>query len=158
MDIIDYPNYLIYPDGKVWSKNSNRFMKYWLSKPGYCFIKLANDKFKNGKRKSFSVHRLVAIHYINNPTNLSDVNHIDGNKTNNNVDNLEWLSHSDNKNRFQKNTRPGQIKNIHRNRTAWTFEKTYYGKRYKYFSPNKINCICYKFIFHLKVKAGLFKK
>ncbi len=45
--------------------------------------------------------------------------------------------------------------------TVWStyrFRKQYKKKQYQYFSPNKIDCICYKFIFNLKVKAGLFKK
>lgn len=47
-------------------------------------------------KKWYYAHRLVATHYIDNPGNLSDVNHKDGDKANNHVSNLEWLSHSDN--------------------------------------------------------------
>jgi len=46
--------------------------------------------------KQYYVHRLVAEKYIPNPTSLKEVNHIDGNKHNNNIDNLEWISSSDN--------------------------------------------------------------
>ena len=48
------------------------------------------------KSKWHYAHRLVASHYINNPDNLSDVNHKDGIKDNNDVSNLEWCTHSDN--------------------------------------------------------------
>ena len=48
------------------------------------------------KQKQYRVHRLVAKTFIPNPDGLTDVNHIDGNKTNNTVDNLEWVSHQDN--------------------------------------------------------------
>jgi len=47
----------------------------------------------NSIRKSIMVHRLVAIHFIPNPNNHSDVNHKDECKTNNHADNLEWCSH-----------------------------------------------------------------
>jgi hypothetical protein len=52
--------------------------------------------YKNGVAKTYSVHRLVAKHFIENPFNCEEVNHIDGNKTNNNVDNLEWVTSKEN--------------------------------------------------------------
>jgi hypothetical protein len=48
--------------------------------------------YKDGKRKCYSVHRLVAITFIPNPLNLPMINHIDENKSNNSVDNLEWCT------------------------------------------------------------------
>ena len=51
----------------------------------------------NNKRRSFSVHRLVAICFIPNPKSLPEVNHIDGIKTNNKITNLEWVTSSENK-------------------------------------------------------------
>ena len=59
---------------------------------GYKKIELCKD----GKRKGFKVHRLVAIAFIPNPDNKPEVNHIDGNKINNNIDNLEWVTSSEN--------------------------------------------------------------
>lgn len=56
---------------------------------GYCGVRLRKD----GIQKMFSVHRLVAQAFIPNPKGLPQVNHIDENKKNNNVDNLEWCDH-----------------------------------------------------------------
>jgi len=59
---------------------------------GYKVVQLQ----KNDIRKGFQVHRLVAQTFIPNPQNKPQVNHIDGNKLNNNVDNLEWTTPSEN--------------------------------------------------------------
>ena len=53
--------------------------------------------WKNNKGSSKTIHRLVATAFIPNPTNLPEVNHIDGNKLNNHVSNLEWITPSGNR-------------------------------------------------------------
>lgn len=63
-----------------------------LTHKGYENISL----YKNGKRNFFRIHRLVAEYFIDNPNNYPQVNHIDGNKSNNRVDNLEWCNNSQN--------------------------------------------------------------
>ncbi|RKJ52866.1 hypothetical protein D7X33_31535, partial [Butyricicoccus sp. 1XD8-22] len=60
--------------------------------PGYLTVNLNKD----GKGKTFNVHRLVAEQFIPNVYNKRVVNHIDGNKTHNHVNNLEWVTHSEN--------------------------------------------------------------
>lgn len=60
---------------------------------GYMQVNL----WKNNKGKTFKVHRLVAEHFIPNPNNHPQVNHIDGDKTNNNISNLEWVTDKENK-------------------------------------------------------------
>lgn len=50
----------------------------------------------NNKSIQFRIHRLVALHFIDNPNNKSEVNHIDSNRLNNNVTNLEWTSKREN--------------------------------------------------------------
>lgn len=57
---------------------------------GYCYVSL----HKNGKRKTFTIHRMVGLAFIINPKHYPEINHIDGIKTNNNVNNLEWVTTS----------------------------------------------------------------
>lgn len=64
----------------------------YLDKNGYLYI----TPKVNGKNKNLKVHRLVAELFIPNPDNKPCVNHIDGDKQNNCVDNLEWCTHSEN--------------------------------------------------------------
>jgi len=66
---------------------------------GYLIVSL----YKNGKHYNRSVHRLVAQTFISNPNNLQQVNHKDGNKENNCVDNLEWCTQSENMKHAYKN-------------------------------------------------------
>lgn len=68
---------------------------------GYLTVNL----WRNNKLKHFKVHKLVALAFIPNPDNLRDVNHKDENPYNNNVENLEWLSHKSNINYGTRNTR-----------------------------------------------------
>lgn len=91
--ITGYEDYLISSFGRVWSTKTNKWLKQ--SERGDKKINsmyLAVSLGKNGKFKSFSVHRLVAEAFLPNPNNYPQVNHKDENKFNNNVDNLEWCS------------------------------------------------------------------
>lgn len=88
-----YDRYLITEDGKVWAKHLSRFLKPVDNGLGYLQYKIRDN---TGKRKAFYAHRLVALCYLDNPSELTDVNHKDGNKSNNHVSNLEWSSHKDN--------------------------------------------------------------
>lgn len=85
-------NYLISNFGNVWSPRSNMFLKQSLSS-GYNHVTLRNDR----NISKFSIHRLVATMFIDNPNSLEYVNHKNGNKLDNRVENLEWLSPSENK-------------------------------------------------------------
>ncbi len=91
----EYTAYDITEDGQVYSLVSKYglrkkpfLMKQHITRYGYNRISL----FVDGVDKKYHVHRLVAQTYIPNPDNLPQVNHIDEDKTNNNVTNLEWCS------------------------------------------------------------------
>jgi hypothetical protein len=92
MEIKDYEDYLIYEDGLVYSKKSNIFLKPKLDKKGYGRVNL----FKNKISKHISIHRLVALHYIPNPDNKPQVDHINRIKTDNRIENLRWATNSEN--------------------------------------------------------------
>ena len=92
--IIGFDNYTIYEDGRVWSKwNGGRFMSSTLNRDGYMRVGLRNK----GKLKGCSVHRLVAMHFVKGHFPELQVNHLDGNKTNNHFKNLEWVTAKENK-------------------------------------------------------------
>lgn len=88
--IDEAPNYEISSLGRVRNIKKNIIMKPFTNNSGYYQIVIRNNEHKSLYRL---VHRLVAIHFIDNPNNYNEVNHIDFDKTNNTVENLEWVSH-----------------------------------------------------------------
>lgn len=69
-----------------------RMKKQWPNDDGYMCVKLSRD----GHNDNVGVHRLVAAAFIPNPQRLPEVNHKDGDRVNNRVDNLEWVTHAGN--------------------------------------------------------------
>lgn len=116
-DVKDFEGkYQVSNFGQILSLSYGRTGKPKLLKPqktkdGYLRVGLS----KNGKRKSFLVHRLVAETFIPNSNNLIEVNHKDEDKTNNRTDNLEWCDRKYNMNygtcieRIVKKTTNGKL-------------------------------------------------
>ena len=153
MEIEGYSNYLIYPEGRVWSKKTKRFLKPGSDKRGYLHVALCKD----GKPKTTKIHRLVAEHYIPNDDNKREVDHIDRNKHNNDVTNLRWTTSSENQqNRGIMKTNTSGHKYISAHKVVgYIFVKEINKKSYrKYFKTLK-DAICYKYIITLKIKCGL---
>lgn len=92
MKIEGYKNYIITCSGDVINTNTGRTLKNQVNNCGYHRVQLS----KSGGTKRMFVHRLVATAYIDNADNLPQVNHIDGDKLNNAVRNLEWCTASAN--------------------------------------------------------------
>lgn len=69
-------------------------LNYRYTKTGYARVYMRRES--TNKREDIYVHRIIAELFIENPNNLSDVNHKDNNRSNNKAENLEWLSHKDN--------------------------------------------------------------
>ena len=146
MEIISYPNYLIYPDGKVQNKYTKRYLKPQIDN-NYFNIGVT----KNKKRKTFRIHRLVALHYIPNPDNKPYIDHKDGNKLNNDINNLRWVTQQENCNFYKSkncNNKTG-IKNIHYNNEYWVYQKSYFGDIFTKADKNKQLILWVKFVDYL---------
>ena len=90
----EYPNYEISPTGEIYSLLSNKIiLGSYTRKGGYRTVSVKNA---SGDTKTVFVHRLVAMAYIRLPKPWEEVNHKDGDKLNNDVSNLEWVTQREN--------------------------------------------------------------
>lgn len=106
LDFLGYPNYKVSNFGRVKSLNykcsgKEKILKLVKNKLGYIQITLS----KEGERKNFQVHKLVALAFLKNTYNLPMINHKDENPLNNHVDNLEWCTAKHNANYGTRNER-----------------------------------------------------
>jgi len=151
MQINNYPNYLIYEDGRVQNKKTKRFLKPGNTN-GYLYVNLSHQ----GKHKSHKIHRLVAEHYIDNPENKKTVDHINRDRKDNRIENLRWATYTEQiENRkescIQKNNTSGH-KGISYDKKykKWRFSKQEGKKRIHKLFKTKTEALCYKFIHILK--------
>ena len=154
MEINGFPDYLIYNDGRVWSKKSNKFLKEFKNDRGYIQIVLSDEN----KKYTFTAHRLVAEHYIPNLENKPQVDHINRNRSDNRVDNLRWVNiqeQNDNRGTWITNKSKHKYISWNKSEKKWVFVVQGKYKIYKRFK-SKIDAIRYKFYYLLKI--NLLKK
>lgn len=84
-----------YKDGRVGSY-PERILKTTLNHKGYQRLRLSYPRGDGKYGKMYTIHRLVALTFVPNPENKPQVNHIDGDKLNNHVSNLEWVTNVEN--------------------------------------------------------------
>lgn len=84
--------YDIHPDGRVWNKGKECWQALRQNDNGYWIVQLN----MNGRVEQLLIHRVVALHYLPNPYGHPQVNHIDGDKSHNWLENLEWISREGN--------------------------------------------------------------
>lgn len=93
-DIVRFENkYQISNTGKVRNKKTGLVLKPKYNQKGYQYVNLSVNRCKSIK---WYIHRLVGFHFIPNPENKPQINHIDGNPSNNVVENLEWVTNDEN--------------------------------------------------------------
>lgn len=113
VDIKGYAGlYKVDENGNVYSCLSSKYLKPSESNTGYYRVML----YKNGARKRISVHRLVAMNFIEQDENKKFVNHIDSNRKNNHVSNLEWCDMSRNNQHAYDVGNQNHTKRIHATR------------------------------------------
>ena len=90
--IYEYIKYYIFPDGTVYNNVRKANVKPVKNASGYAYVTISNNKTK----KNYYVHRLVAEHFIENKQNKTQVNHKNKIRDDNRIENLEWVTPSEN--------------------------------------------------------------
>jgi len=151
MEIQGFENYLIYEDGRVFTKKYNRFLTHKNHNSGYNAVTL----YKNNKCKNLLLHRLIAIHYIPNPENKPYVDHINRDKSDNRVENLRWATNSENQqNKGKSKNNTSGHKNIfyYKAKDRWVFTKSINEKKIRKCFKNLDDAIEFKRSFESDLK------
>lgn len=106
VNIPEYEAYSINKNGVVKNNKTGRILRQYEEPSGYIRLTL----MKNGKPKRLFVHRLVGNTFISNEKQLPQINHIDGNKKNNSVENLEWVTLKENQQHRRNILKKGLVK------------------------------------------------
>lgn len=97
--------------GNIRNNKTERVLKLQTDKNGYLRTRVTINKIK----KTLKPHRLVAFYFVENKENKPQVNHIDGNKTNDSADNLEWVTNTENvKHAIESGLWENVIKSVHK--------------------------------------------
>ena len=144
----EYPDYSIYPDGRVVS--TARFktgieLKYRVNKKGYYRVTL----YHNGKPKMFSIHRLLAMCFMPCNVDFKDisVDHINQNRTDNRLENLRWADNfvqMTNRGDYRNNTSGEKNISFDKSQNNWRFEITRNGIKHRKRFDTKEEAIAYK--------------
>lgn len=123
--IFDY--YLVSNLGRIYSLKRKFFLRGYMGNLGYLYVGITNSQLNN---KRMFLHRVIAMAFIPNPHNKRTVNHIDGNKLNNYVTNLEWATYkeqSDHAKKLKLNNYQG-LKDANEKRKKKIVQKTLDGE------------------------------
>ena len=139
----------------VFKKGKGRFLRHTKSKiKGYHQVGLSRD----GKPKTLPVSRLVALHYIPNPENKPEVDHIDRNPSNNHVSNLRWVTRQENlDNRGMWKSNKSGHKNISYDKLykRWKYQYQRKGYNVQEYFKTKQEALWFKMISLMRIKSAL---
>ena len=131
-ELVDSGIIVVYKDGRIFDARSNAEIKQQDNGNGYSRVYIRD------LQERFLVHRIVATAFIPNTENKPIVNHKDGNKKNNNVDNLEWVTNAENVQHYYSCLLGGEKGKRHF-RKQYTNTEGFYGKVCVYCNKNKIS-------------------
>ena len=143
MEIEGHTQYLIYPDGRVFSKKKNIFLSDKFLSQGYHRVSIQQTKYR--------VHRLLAQHYIPNPDNLPMVDHINRDRLDNRLENLRWVSHAENNdNKSVKKSAKTGIRGLSHLPSRGSPKKWRFSRRSEsFYAETKAIALWIKFYFHI---------